>query len=61
METAEEYLARKHVTLVNNYKTPGGWYCESCGLIAIKMARKLLREGQSPLIMKKFHQEIFAS
>ncbi len=45
------YLAEKNRTLINDYKTPDGNYAESCGLIAIDIARLLLKEAKQPSIM----------
>ncbi|MBL7100765.1 MAG: hypothetical protein ISS23_02300 [Nanoarchaeota archaeon] len=60
MESALEYMARKHVTLINDYRTPCGNYSESCGIIAIELAERLLSEGKEPYIMK-VAEDVFSS
>ena len=47
----EKYLTEKHRFLENDYKTPDGEFAESCSLIAIDIARMLLREGRKPAIV----------
>ncbi|MDO8516885.1 MAG: hypothetical protein Q7S33_02060 [Nanoarchaeota archaeon] len=51
MESILEYMASKHQTLANDYKTPDGNYSESCGLIAIHIAKILSNEGKKPSIL----------
>ena len=51
MESALEYIARKHKTLVNDYRTPDKNYVESCTFIANEIAKLLLQEGKKPQIM----------
>lgn len=51
METTLEYLVRKHSTLKNDYKMPDGNFVESCSIIALEVARRLLEEGKSPYII----------
>lgn len=45
------YLAEKHQTLNNDYRTPDGEYAESCGLIAAEVAGMLLAEGKKSKIV----------
>ena len=45
-----KYLADKNRTLINDYRTPDSNYAESCGLIAVDIARMLLQEGKKPSI-----------
>ena len=40
MNSALEYMANLHPTLINDYSTPDGQYSESSGLIAIDIAKK---------------------
>lgn len=54
MESVLEYMVNKHRTLTTNYKTPDNQYSESCGLIAIDIAKRLLEEGKIPCIMQIF-------
>lgn len=49
--SVEEYLRKKHSTLINNYRTPDGKYSESCLLIAIDIAKLLIEAGRNPYIM----------
>lgn len=51
MDSALEYMANLHQTLINDYRIPDGRYCESCGGIALDIAEKLLAEGKSPEIV----------
>ncbi|MBL7100778.1 MAG: hypothetical protein ISS23_02365 [Nanoarchaeota archaeon] len=57
MESALEYMARKYATLANDYRTPCDNYSESCGIIAIELAERLLSEGKKPYIMKVAEDE----
>jgi hypothetical protein len=52
MESALEYMANIHPTLANDYRTPDGKYSESCGCIAVNIARKLFAEGKNPFILR---------
>ncbi|MGV8142149.1 MAG: hypothetical protein ACP5NS_00765 [Candidatus Pacearchaeota archaeon] len=51
MTSALEYLARLHLTVTNDYRTPNGQYSESCGLIATDIAKRLLAENKTPYIV----------
>jgi hypothetical protein len=51
MESALEYIANKQRTLINNYRTPDNQYAESCCLIALDIAERLLEEGKTPHII----------
>jgi hypothetical protein len=51
MESLLDYIANKQKTLVNDYRTPDNQYSESCGFIAIHIAKILLAEGKNPHIM----------
>lgn len=42
------YLAQKHETLKNDYKTPDGKFMESCGLLALDAAKALIDDGKMP-------------
>ena len=50
MKSVSNYMGNKHTTLVNNYCTPDGVNSESCGLIALTIARLMLAEGRMPYI-----------
>jgi hypothetical protein len=52
METALKYMAKKHATLANNYRTPDGKHSESCGCIAVDIAKILLTENRLPYIAR---------
>lgn len=52
METIPDYLARKHRTLINDYKGSDSQHSESCGSIAIEIAQRLLAEGKMPYIAR---------
>ncbi|VVB79579.1 Uncharacterised protein [uncultured archaeon] len=50
MESAQEYFLRMHNSLANNYRTPDGFFSESCAYISFEMARRLLAENKEPAI-----------
>jgi len=52
MNSSLEYMANLHPTLANDYRTPDGQYSESCGLIAVDIAERLLAEDKSPYIAR---------
>jgi len=52
MELTLEYMADLHKTLINDYRTPDGNHSESCGCIAVDIAKRLLAEGKVPYIAK---------
>ncbi len=45
-----DYLKRKNETLINDYRTPESSHSESCLLIAIDIAKILLKEGKKSYI-----------
>jgi len=46
-----DYLVEKNKTLVDEYHTPDGNYAESCGNIAVDIAKMLLSSGKRPEIV----------
>jgi len=48
MNSTLDYLAEKHSTLINGYRTLDGKNSESCGLIALEISQRLLEEGKYP-------------
>lgn len=50
MDQIAEYMAKKHRTLADDYRTPDGRYRESCAAIAIDIAERFLAEGKNPNI-----------
>jgi hypothetical protein len=51
-KTASEYLKIKHESIANDYRTLDSKHSDSCGLIAVDIAKLLLQEGKRPYIMK---------
>jgi hypothetical protein len=51
-ETVTEYLKDKHLTIVNNYRTPDNLWSEHCGLIAVDIAKLFLDAGKNPFIVE---------
>jgi hypothetical protein len=51
MNSTLEYLAEKHQTLKDDYKTPDKRNGESCSIIAVNVAKRLVAEGKTPCIM----------
>lgn len=43
-----KFLTEKNKTLVNDYHTPDGNHVENCSLVAIDIAKMLLKEGKKP-------------
>ena len=52
MNSALEFMANLHPTLANDYRTPDEQYSESCGCIAVDIAKRLLAEDKLPYIAK---------
>ena len=50
MNSALEYMTNLRPTLVNEYRTPDRRYSESCALIAVDIAKRLLAENKTPYI-----------
>ena len=51
-KTVLDYLRNKHLTIINDYRTPDDRYSEYCGLIAIDIAKLLIEAGHQPYIAK---------
>jgi hypothetical protein len=52
MNSALEYMANLYPTLANDYRTPDGKHSESCGCIAVDIAKRLLAEDKVPYIAR---------
>ncbi len=46
-----DYLRSKHQEVIHDYKDASGRYSQSCGLIAVDLARLLLAQGAIPSIL----------
>jgi hypothetical protein len=51
-KSVSAYLKKLHETIINDYHAPDGKYSESCGLIALDVAKLFLQSGKRPYIMK---------